>query len=323
MSASPVAPGRATVRWVGIDEAGYGPNLGPLVMSAVVAEGPADRPLDLWADLAGSVSRAGVRDGRLWVDDSKQVTKAKNGRDRLDAATLAALAAAGQGTPRTLGAVLAAVGAGSLATAELADWLDGFDPPFPRPGQGGATPNGPNPLEGAPWRIVAVRSRVVGPERFNEGLDRLGSKALVHFETFRSLLGDVWGEGQTFLRADKHGGRHFYADLFRAAFPEATVTPGPEGPELSAYDLMEPGRALRVELVPRADSGDGLVALASLVSKAIREHAMDSWNRFWLARMPDLKPTAGYPVDALRFRTRIEPVCEALGLPAATWWRAR
>ena len=28
----------AKVRWVGIDEAGYGPNLGPLVMTAVIAE---------------------------------------------------------------------------------------------------------------------------------------------------------------------------------------------------------------------------------------------------------------------------------------------
>ena len=27
------------MRWVGIDEAGYGPNLGPLVMTAVIAEG--------------------------------------------------------------------------------------------------------------------------------------------------------------------------------------------------------------------------------------------------------------------------------------------
>ena len=33
-----VLRGDATVRWVGIDEAGYGPNLGPMVMTAVVAE---------------------------------------------------------------------------------------------------------------------------------------------------------------------------------------------------------------------------------------------------------------------------------------------
>ena len=46
----------AVIRWVGIDEAGYGPNLGPLVMTAVVAESAEDRPPDLWADLAETVS---------------------------------------------------------------------------------------------------------------------------------------------------------------------------------------------------------------------------------------------------------------------------
>ena len=30
------------MRWVGIDEAGYGPNLGPLVMTAVIAGSPRD-----------------------------------------------------------------------------------------------------------------------------------------------------------------------------------------------------------------------------------------------------------------------------------------
>ncbi len=44
-------------RWIGIDEAGYGPNLGPLVMSAVVAESPDDRMPDVWGDLPGVGAR--------------------------------------------------------------------------------------------------------------------------------------------------------------------------------------------------------------------------------------------------------------------------
>ena len=60
---------------IGVDEAGYGPNLGPFVMTAVACrlpEGQAD--LDLWSALRSAVRRgADKADGRLLVDDSKVV----------------------------------------------------------------------------------------------------------------------------------------------------------------------------------------------------------------------------------------------------------
>ena len=77
------------------------------------------------------------------------------------------------------------------------------------------------------------------------------------------------------------------------------------GPERPRFTLS---------LVPRADALDGLVALASIVSKAVREHWMDAFNAHWQARMPGLRPTAGYPVDAARFRLEIEAQCQARGL---------
>ena len=321
------------MRWVGIDEAGYGPNLGPLVMTAVVAEGPDDAPPRVWDDLKATVSRADDPSGRLWVDDSKRVYRARKGRERLDAASLAVLDAVGRPAPRTFGALCGALGAGTLAEVELASWLDaGRDPKYPpitaRSFAEAAVAR--RPLAGAPWRVVDAHAEVVGPARFNAGLGGAGSasKATVHFAAFAALIRHVWGSAPpdqgVAVRGDKHGGRHFYAEPLRAAFPLAEVIRGAEGPDLSAYRLVQPDRApLAIELVPRADGDDGLVALASIISKTLREHWMDAFNGYWLARIPGLKPTAGYPGDAGRFRASIEPLCRADGLDPSAWWRAK
>ena len=318
------------MRWAGIDEAGYGPNLGPLVMTAVVAEGPDGREPDVWGDLEATVDRAGGASDKAWVDDSKKVYRAGRGRDRLDASTLAALAASGRGVPETLGGLLEGLGAGTLDEAELTPWLDSGDPSYPGPRSRSMAEAtlARRPFEGARWRIVDVRSVVVGPRRFNDGLEATGSKALVHFSSFARLLAHLRAttpEGHDLaIRGDKHGGRHFYGDLLASAFPDARVVRGAEGPALSRYDLIAPtGPRMALGLVPRADAADGLVALASIVSKAVREHWMDAFNAHWTAKVPGLRPTAGYPVDAARFRLAIEPRCIARGLAEADWWRKK
>jgi len=321
------------MRWAGIDEAGYGPNLGPLVMTLVVAEGPDNSPPRVWDDLAATVSRADDPSKRLWVDDSKRVFKARKGRDRLDSATLALIDATARIIPRTLGGLFETLGAGSLEAVELAPWLpSGQDPRFPsitsRSLCDAAVAR--RPFAGARWRLVDVRSVVVGPKRFNAGLAAApsNSKATVHFAAFAELVRYLQTttpvDRPISIRGDKHGGRHFYAEPLRAAFPEVEVIRGLEGPELSAYQLIKPGRSpLSIELIPRADADDGLVALASIVSKTVREHWMDAFNGYWLAQIPGLKPTAGYPVDALRFRRAIEPLCRLQGLDTSLWWRVK
>jgi hypothetical protein len=313
------------MRWVGIDEAGYGPNLGPLVMSAVIAEGPGERPPDLWGDLAATVDRTGGDPDRLWVDDSKVLLGAPRGRERLEAACLAALTAAAGEVPTSLCQLLAALEAGTLDDSELSPWLDADDWPLHGPPESARRDGA---LAGSSWRIVAARSVVVGPARFNAGLAHSGAnKARVHFAAFALLLGDLWERAadgtETVVRGDKHGGRHFYYEPLVDAFPDVWIDRGEEGPDLSQYVLRDADRRLALSLAPRADAADGLVALASIISKAVREHWMDVFNAHWTARVPGLRPTAGYPNDALRFRQAIEPACEARGLGPELWWRVK
>jgi hypothetical protein len=315
------------MRWVGIDEAGYGPNLGPLVMTAVVAEGPEDARPDLWADLPATVARAGGPPETLWVDDSKKIYRAGLGLDRLEAASLATLAAAGWDALANLSDLLTALEAGSVEEIELDLWLGGAPvPPLPHTE---TLPQGrkAQPFEGASWRIVTVRSEVVGPARFNRGLLEAGSKAKVHFSAFARLMETLWEQAAdgmtTAVRADKHGGRHFYLEPLYRTFPDAWIDRGAEGAELSRYVIRDSARRIELTLQPRADGEDGLVALASIVSKWVRELWMGVFNDHWATQIPGLKPTAGYPGDAARFRAVIEPHCRARAIEPGLWWRER
>lgn len=318
-------------RFVGIDEAGYGPNLGPLVMAAVIAESSDDREPDLWNDLAVTVSRAGGPADRVWVDDSKAILSGGKGRERLNEAAMLTLAAAGHPIPTTYARWLEAVSAGSLDDCELTPWLDSpeSDPPVPSfAATERLVKSSPqSPLACDAWRIVAVRAVVIGPSRFNADLDATQSKAAAHFRAFARLLSPIWAESSTptRVRSDKHGGRHFYLGPLADAIPDAWIDRHEEGPALSRYVLRESSRNRKLELsfLPRADAGDGLVALASITAKALRETWMDAFNAHWSARIPGLKPTAGYPVDAARFRVAIESHCRERGLKPSSWWRER
>ena len=241
------------MRWVGIDEAGYGPNLGPLVMTAVVAEGPDGRPRARpLGDLADHRRpRRGGGRYRLWVDDSKRVYQAGKGRDRLDATTLAiALAATGRADPDDARR--------AARSPRRGDARRGRAVPLARlrarPEVSGRSGRGRwpswtlarRPFEGGE---LADRRRpgsvVVGPRdgsTTGPRGDRLQGPGPLR--QLRPLLAHLRGdppEGQgVAIRGDKHGGRHFYADLLAAAFPDARVVRGAEGPDLSRYEVFDP-----------------------------------------------------------------------------------
>src|SRR5262249_42041986 len=96
-----------------------------------------------------------------------------------------------------------------------------------------------------------------------------------------------------------------------------------EGMARSVYQVQGLRRAVRLTFQPRADAEHFCVALASMVSKYVREMLMREFNRFWQEQVPGLKPTAGYPMDSARFFAAIRPAVQRLGLPETAVWRRK
>src|SRR5262245_29202715 len=105
--------------WViGIDEAGYGPNLGPLVQAAVALKLPEDDTAG-WRTFKSAIRQAkDDEDQRTLVDDSKKGYCLENG--------LALLERGIQPFPKALTAILNGFGlAGGLAELEREYWFAG------------------------------------------------------------------------------------------------------------------------------------------------------------------------------------------------------
>ena len=70
-----ITSGLPAGRWIGTDEAGLGPNLGPLVVSASAWDLPTKpATVDLYSALSAAVDRdSSVNGTRLWIADSKRV----------------------------------------------------------------------------------------------------------------------------------------------------------------------------------------------------------------------------------------------------------
>ena len=151
----------------------------------------------------------------------------------------------------------------------------------------------------------SVRRVVVCPSEFNCFLDHWGTKGAVLGHGLAELLRHNRcpgpGSDPVHFVVDKHGGRNTYSAMLQNALPDGMVVAHEECMTRSHYSIVGLERQIRLTFEPRADTGHFCVALASMVSKYLRELLMLEFNRFWQKKVPGLKPTAGYPGDADRF----------------------
>jgi len=325
----------------GIDEAGYGPHLGPLVVAAAALEFPhgALPDPDLWETLGGHVRKTpAARDGRVLVCDSKLAYAPARGLANLERTVLGFLAAGGI-RPATLAALLGAIAVPSSDSDPAAETVAAE--PWHRP----ATLALPmaataEEIESAATRfdagLGAVGGRVgriwaslAAPARFNrlvKGGRRNKAEALFLLNAdLLARLGIHAGGEAVHVTIDRHGGRRFYGDLLAGAFPMHEVTALEESAAQSRYRLAEGGAAAPMDLTirERCESWSLATALASMAAKYVRELQMHELNAFFAARVPGLRPTAGYGLDAWRFLDDVAAARAAAGVPDEAILRSR
>lgn len=317
---------------VGTDEAGYGPNLGPLVVSATVWQVPSAQ-IDLFASLRNSICRPcdSEDEAKLVIGDSKELYKPGKGLAGLERGVLTCLASL-EKRPRTWRQIWNHLAAREDSkTISKIPWYQNFKQQIPVELTSQEIRDAADSFvvscQSAGCSLIDMRSRVVCPPVFNTLCDRHGNKAsaLSHttLELVRTLLSELPSDEPVFVLSDKHGGRNKYAALLQDIFPDDWVKIHGEGRRESVYELGSKECSRRFVFRAKADESFLPSALASMVSKYLRELAMRAFNAFWVSRIADLKPTAGYPVDAKRFKRDIEKHQRKLGIDDNLLWRRR
>ena len=179
-------------------------------------------------------------------------------------------------------------------------------------------------LERANARLIALRGRVVFPHRFNRGVATHGNKSSLLSQTTVRLVRWLLRQfppGEVVVLSDKHGGRNHYLPLLQTAFPEHLVRIESESRLQSTYHFSpRPGQTVRWTFRQGAEAALP-AALASMLAKYLREQGMAAFNAFWSGHVPSVKPTAGYPLDAHRFRGDIAQKQQELGIDDHHLWR--
>jgi len=293
---------------VGIDEAGFGPILGPLVVSSSTISLPHDLiGADLWQILRKSLANKRKHlAGRLLISDSKKAYSKSLGIKHLERTSLACLRCLGK-EPAMLTELISLLcpdclerlgdypwykGAGNcritaapadiaLASAVLTDDL---------------STNG--------IKLLELKSCCLDVGHYNKMVSSVKNKARVLFTAASRLIKsafDEFGDDELQIIVDRQGGRIRYRANLQRMFAGVELKILSESPAASSYELQSDGKKMRLHFVVGADERFLPVSLASMVSKYLRELLVANINRYFTGFHTELRPTAGYWKDGLRF----------------------
>jgi hypothetical protein len=309
---------------IGTDEAGYAPNLGPLVVAATAWQVPRS-DFDFYSELQEQVSaKFDEDDSRLFIADSKSAYRAGSTLTYLEAAVLALLAS--YRTPPTTIRELIDVVCGSRAPVPAHyEWRHDQ---IPRDADCGAIARHRDSLCGAfaqhDVKLVRVAAKMIFPDEFNQLCRQHGNKASLLSVTTLTLVRELLAtsDESCTIVCDRHGGRARYAPLIQQFLTDQWSQVLTETSQCSSYSWSNDARCYEIHFRVGGESYLPTAA-ASMTAKYLRELMMAGWNHYWKQWNDELRPTAGYPGDAKRFLHDVRPIMQRLGIERSCIWRSR
>ena len=298
---------------VGIDEAGYGPILGPLVVSSVTVRLPEELlTACLWQILRRSVSRtAKGAAGRILINDSKKLHAGRGDYRRLQRGVLACLAASSAQPPElpaTVGQLLKLLNASGIDDLAQCPWysVDAETWPldFNADDISTAAAALSAELQQNQAELPGMSTRPILVGRFNHMVAQANNKAIVLFSVVAALIDEAfrhYGRENLQIVVDKQSGRTHYRRLLQTMFGHLDMKILKEEDTISSYRLSGPAGAMRIHFLEKGDARQLPIALASMTSKYVRELFMEILNAYFKKLCPDITPTAGYYKDGRRF----------------------
>lgn len=318
---------------IGTDEAGYGPNLGPLVVGASlwrVPEGIADLYDELQSNICRTQSGSRI-DGKIPICDSKDLFQSRGCIGKLERSVITMLGVVDR-VPANLFDVfqqVASQNSNQLAGETTYRWDDVTVPvACDRDEVDGLVLRVRDSLADRSVACRRIAATVLFPGKFNQGLRQFGNKAnllsSITCRLVRSLIDSIESNDRqkVTVLCDKHGGRAHYAGLIQQEMTESLVRVFYESRGESCYGWREAGQPVEMKFMAKGERHLP-IALASMVAKYLRELSMEAWNLFWKEQMPSLRPTAGYPQDAKRFKKEITIVQSRLSVDDRVIWREK
>jgi len=302
----------------GIDEAGYGPKLGPMVVATVPIGVDAGAPLAVDAgdvNKAAEAARKALTSLPVKVIDSKKLFSPKKGLHKLELSALSLLGASGQ-QPQTVGALVEAVAPTYSQDIQLLPWYrEVWQSPLPLASSADEVGESAEAVKSAlaesgvsilPPQVVALDEKSL-----NRLWRREPNKERASFAAFRDLTKRLVDSksGALHLTMDQQGGRTNYLPWLCDCWPGEMPSHHRDG-DCGCYHLDGPN--LHLFVAPRADSNYPEVAAASIIAKYLREALMTGFYKFW--REQSVEPADGYGGSHRDFMVRAEPKMRELGL---------
>jgi ribonuclease HII len=318
---------------IGIDEAGLGPVLGPFVVSGAafaVPDALADE--SFWELLSPAVSlKASRKSSSISVNDSKKLfnRKKSDGLVPLERGVLAMIAAAGR-APASFAELLATLADDAQDARQAYPWYR--QDSVVVPAQAGAQDvvlagkAVAAELTRRGMKILGLRSQVVFAKQFNELLAATRNKASTTIGVTARLLARGWAlteRDRVIIHVDRQGGRVRYHPVLERLFPDVSIRIVQEDEIQSIYHLRQGSREAEIHFSVGGEEKHLPVALASMISKYLRELFMMMLNDFWRQHLPDLAPTAGYYTDGRRFFQQIQPLLGDMNIDETMMYRQK